>query len=119
MEAGRAYDEIAVRYAKRKQSGAPAAWSKSLMLRWVSSLPLAGGVLDLGCGHGVGVAGMVERGLRPVGLDLSFGMLTLARQHLVGWLVQADAARLPLHTAILDGVWSLHALLHVTDLTAA
>lgn len=82
-------------------------------------MPLAALVLNLGCGHGVEVAGMVERGLRPVGLDPAFGMLTLARQHLVGWLVQGDAARLPLHTASLDGVWSLHALLHVPDLTAA
>lgn len=62
---------------------------------------------------------MSHEGLRPVGLDLSLGMLRLARQRAAGRLVQGDATRLPIATATLDGVWSLHALLHVPDLSAA
>jgi len=33
--------------------------------------------------------------------------------------MQADLTSLPFRTASLDGAWSLHALLHVTDLEAA
>ena len=62
---------------------------------------------------------MIELGLRPVGLDSSRGRLQIARNHVLGRWVQADATRRPLRTASLDGVWSLHARLHVTDLDAA
>lgn len=62
---------------------------------------------------------MVTAGLRPVGLDLSSGMLALARTRLPGRVVQGEATRLPLRSASMDGVWSLHALLHVPDLVRA
>ena len=89
------------------------------MRRWVGLLPTSAEVLDLGCGHGFEVERMLDLGLRPVGVDLSLGMLRLARHRAVGRVVQADATRLPLRSASLDGVWSLHALLHVPDLDAA
>ena len=87
------------------------------MQRWARMLPPAT-VLDLGCGHGHEVTRMTDLGLRPIGLDLSRGMLQIAGRHAPGRWMQADA-RLPVQTASLDGRWSLHALLHVTDLDAA
>lgn len=118
VDAGRAYDQIAVTYGQRKQALEPAEWSERLFDRWVGSLPSDATVLDLGCGHGFEVERMGDAGLRPVGLDLSLGMLRLANGRVAGRLVQADATRLPLRAAALDGVWSLHTMLHVDDLSA-
>lgn len=89
------------------------------MRRWSDALPRPARVLDLGCGHGFELARMSNQGLQPVGLDLSLGMLRLARRRAGDRLVQGDAIRLPFSTATLDGVWSLHALLHVADLRGA
>lgn len=66
------------------------------------ALPRAATVLDLACGTGDLCRGLADAGLRPIGLDLSFGMLAAARTGAP--LAQADALRLPVPDGSIDGV---------------
>lgn len=70
-------------------------------------------VADLGCGPGRHLVDLETRGLRPVGVDLSTGMLLRARGRTAAPLVQADLRALPFRDACLDGAWSSYALLHL------
>ncbi|HWJ96613.1 MAG TPA: ubiquinone/menaquinone biosynthesis methyltransferase [Acidimicrobiales bacterium] len=65
-------------------------------------LPTGSTVLDLACGTGDLCRGLAGAGLRPVGLDLSYGMLAAARTDAP--LAQADALRLPVPDGSVDGV---------------
>src|SRR5687768_99791 len=72
--------------------------------RTVHSLGLPAGsvVLDLACGTGDLCRELASQGLRPIGVDLSFGMLAAARTDAP--LVHGDALRLPVPAASVDGV---------------
>jgi demethylmenaquinone methyltransferase/2-methoxy-6-polyprenyl-1,4-benzoquinol methylase len=65
-------------------------------------LPSGSRVLDLACGTGDLCRELQARGMRPVGVDLSFGMLAAARTNAP--LLQADALRLPARDGSVDGV---------------
>ena len=65
-------------------------------------LPAGSVVLDLACGTGDFCRGLTGAGLRPIGLDLSYGMLANARTE--SPLAQADALRLPVPDGSIDGV---------------
>jgi demethylmenaquinone methyltransferase / 2-methoxy-6-polyprenyl-1,4-benzoquinol methylase len=70
----------------------------------VRSLALRAGsrVLDLACGTGDLCRELAIAGLRPIGVDLSFGMLAAARTSAP--LVEGDALRLPVPAGAVDGV---------------
>jgi demethylmenaquinone methyltransferase / 2-methoxy-6-polyprenyl-1,4-benzoquinol methylase len=72
--------------------------------RAVGSLGLPPGstILDLACGTGDLCRELAASGLVPLGIDLSFGMLTAARTRAP--LVQGDALRLPVRAGSVDGV---------------
>jgi demethylmenaquinone methyltransferase/2-methoxy-6-polyprenyl-1,4-benzoquinol methylase len=72
--------------------------------RTVASLRLPAGsrVIDLACGTGDLCRELAAQGLRPIGGDLSFGMLAAARTEAP--LLQGDALRLPLPDDSVDGV---------------
>jgi SAM-dependent methyltransferase len=112
-ETRQTYDVIARRYLEHKRRRPHAGYLPDLLERFCRGLPEGGRVADLGCGPGIEVRALLERGLRPLGVDLSAGMLACAAEVVPGRLVQADVRRLPLASASLDGVWSVHALLHV------
>lgn len=59
-------------------------------------------VVDLACGTGDLCIDLRDAGHRPVGVDLSFGMLAAARTDAP--LVQGDALRLPFPDGAVDGV---------------
>jgi SAM-dependent methyltransferase len=63
-------------------------------------------ILDAGCGTGANLRAMVEAGSRPVGLDVSRGMLRVARRSLNDVLLaQADLdGELPVRRASFHGV---------------
>ncbi|MGI9578856.1 MAG: ubiquinone/menaquinone biosynthesis methyltransferase [Microthrixaceae bacterium] len=73
-------------------------------------------VLDLACGTGDLCFDLEERGITAVGADLSFGMLAAAPREFRRF--QADAARLPMADAALDGATCGFALRNFTDLGA-
>jgi demethylmenaquinone methyltransferase/2-methoxy-6-polyprenyl-1,4-benzoquinol methylase len=82
----------------------------------IASLRLHPGstVLDLACGTGDLCRGLAESGLRPIGMDLSFGMLAAARTDAP--LVHADALRLPVPDGSVDGVTCGFALRNFREL---
>lgn len=84
--------------------------------RTVRSLALPAGstVVDLACGTGDLCREVARNGLRPVGVDLSFGMLAAARTDAP--LVQGDALHLPFPDASVDGLTCGFALRNLTDL---
>jgi demethylmenaquinone methyltransferase/2-methoxy-6-polyprenyl-1,4-benzoquinol methylase len=65
-------------------------------------LPARSAVLDLACGTGDLCRELASQGLRPIGVDLSFGMLAAARTDAP--LVHGDALRLPFPDGSVDGV---------------
>ena len=78
------------------------------------SLPAASTVGDLACGTGDLCRELAGAGHRPLGFDLSWGMLAAARTD--SPLVQADALRLPIPSGALDGVTCGFALRNFVDL---
>lgn len=77
-------------------------------------LPHGATVLDLACGTGDFCKGLAGAGLRPVGIDLSYGMLAAARTSAP--LVQGDALRLPAPDGSVDGVTCGFALRNFREL---
>lgn len=73
-------------------------------------------VLDIAAGTGDMCREMEHRGLRPIALDLSAGMLANART--AAPLVQADARFLGIATGSMDGVTCGFALRNLVDLDA-
>ena len=103
------FDTIAPRYDvvnRIMTFGLDRLWRK----RAVAALDLAAGsaVLDLACGTGDLCRDVESVGLRPVGVDLSIGMLRHART--TAPLVQGDGLALPFADASFDGVVSGFAL---------
>jgi demethylmenaquinone methyltransferase/2-methoxy-6-polyprenyl-1,4-benzoquinol methylase len=78
------------------------------------SLPYASAVIDLACGTGDLCRELAGAGLRPTGMDLSYGMLAAART--TAPLVEADALRLPVPDAGVDGATCGFALRNLVDL---
>ncbi len=77
-------------------------------------LPAGSRVLDLACGTGDFLAILDDSGLRPFGMDLSWGMLEAGRSgQPVG---QADASALPVGTGAVDGVTCGYAIRNFTEL---
>jgi demethylmenaquinone methyltransferase/2-methoxy-6-polyprenyl-1,4-benzoquinol methylase len=99
------FDRIAPRYDRVNR-----VMSLGLDQRWrrrtVAALDLAPGstVLDLACGTGDLCTAVAAAGHRPIGVDLSAGMLAAART--AAPLVRGDALVLPVPSGAIDGVVS-------------
>src|SRR4051812_20158513 len=106
------FDRIAPRYDLVNR-----IMTMRLDVRWrrhtVRSLGLAPRslVVDLACGTGDLCRELVAAGHRPVGLDLSWGMLAHARTSAP--LVHGDALRLPVRDRSVDGITCGFALRNV------
>lgn len=79
-------------------------------------LPPGARVVDVAAGTGDLCRNLREAGLRPVGVDLSWGMLAHAATDAP--LVQADALRLPFPAAAMSGATCGFALRNLVDLDA-
>ncbi len=79
-------------------------------------LPRGSRVLDVACGTGDLVRALAGRGLAPIGIDLSPGML--AHAHADAPMLLGDALALPLPAASLDGLTCGFALRNFVDLDA-
>jgi demethylmenaquinone methyltransferase/2-methoxy-6-polyprenyl-1,4-benzoquinol methylase len=84
--------------------------------RTVRELGLPDGslVADLACGTGDFCRELQKQGLRPIGFDLSFGMLAAARTSAP--LAEADALALPVPGSSLDGITCGFALRNLVEL---
>lgn len=91
---------------------------RSVEARFYRDLPLAGPVLDLGCGDGH-FASLALPGLAPVGVDLSAGVLREAvRRRVYRAVVRADAAYLPFRSEVFGTVVSNSVLEHIPGVEA-
>jgi demethylmenaquinone methyltransferase/2-methoxy-6-polyprenyl-1,4-benzoquinol methylase len=79
-------------------------------------LPKGARVLDLAAGTGDLCRELAGSGHRPIGVDLSFGMLAAARTEAP--LVQGDALRLPVPDGSVDGATCGFALRNLAELPA-
>jgi demethylmenaquinone methyltransferase/2-methoxy-6-polyprenyl-1,4-benzoquinol methylase len=109
------FDAIAPRYDRLNR-----IISFRLDVRWrrrtVRDLALPAGsvVLDLASGTGDLCIDLVACGIRPISMDLSFGMLSADRSGVPR--VQTDILRLPVPDAAVDGVTCGFALRNLLDL---
>ena len=78
------------------------------------ALPAGSVVLDLASGTGDLCVDLAAGGIRPISMDLSFGMLSADRSGVPR--VQADILRLPVPDASVDGVTCGFALRNLLDL---
>jgi SAM-dependent methyltransferase len=109
------FDDIAAEYHAQ---WSPHVWNLLLQRKldlMVAELPPPGEApigLDLGCGLGLQVAAMSERGYRVVGMDPSWGLLAVgrARGHS---LIAGDALRLPFADGSLDFAYCIGVLHHL------
>jgi len=77
-------------------------------------LPAGSVIIDQASGTGDFCRELEERGYRPIGLDLSYGMLAAARTRAP--LVQGDALRLPFADGSVDGITSGYGLRNMVEL---
>ncbi len=111
------FDAIAPKYDRLNRIislGLDRRWRK----RAVRDLALkhASTVLDLASGTGDLCIDLRAAGLRPISMDLSFGMLAADRSH--SPRVQTDILRLPVDDSAVDGVTCGFALRNLVDLAS-
>ena len=108
----RGYDLAAPTYlADRPDDGDDVA----LLLDFAAVLPPGAVVVDAGCGAGEPVARVLtDLGHRVVGVDLSFGQLSLGRAVVPAMAsAQGDLTQLPVADGSADAVVSFYAIIHV------
>ena len=110
------FDAIAPRYdvVNKMMTFGLDVWWRRRTLALLELSPSAR-VLDLACGTGDFSRLASREGARPVGVDLSAGMLANARPGKAP-LVRADAVALPFPPAVFDGAVSGFALRNFSDL---
>lgn len=109
------FDRIAPRYERVNRVislGLDRAWRRRALTEL--TLPTGSGVLDVACGTGDLCRELRASGLHPVGLDLSAGMLAVARTDAP--LVRADVLTLPVADGTVDGVTCGFALRNFTEI---
>jgi len=111
------YDLIAESYADRRVH----PWPE--VVDYITSLPPASRVLDLGCGHGRHAGVLADSGHRVIGVDFSRQLLARARGtsgrsasgSRVAW-IQADASAVPLRPELFQGILCIAVLHHLPTL---
>ncbi len=119
-----AYDTVASDYARLfKDALDRMPWDRAVLAVFAESVlqDRLGGVADVGCGPGRITGYLHQLGLDAFGVDLSPGMLALARHSLPGLrFVEGSMAALDLLDASLGGVVAWYSLIHIPppDITA-
>lgn len=109
------YDEVAVDYARLLAGAlADSPWDRAVLATFGELVGRGGRVADVGCGTGRITGHLADLGLDVLGVDLSPGMLAVARAALPGLsFVEGSMAALDLSDAGLDGVLAWYSLIHV------
>jgi len=107
------YDEIAAHFSKTRRT----AWPE--VETFLEGVPPGKLGLDVGCGNGRHLPGLLERVDRAIGLDLSRAMLLEATAKLSpdtpAGLLMADAAGLPIAADAVDVALSIATVHHLQD----
>lgn len=112
-KAERYYDEFAASYEAQRHRGYHRLLDElevELVERYCH-----GRVLEAGCGTGLILSRIAERFDAPLGIDLSAGMLALARKRALR-VSQASVDALPFRSDSFDAVVSFKVLAHVPDI---
>lgn len=72
-------------------------------------------ILDVGCGTGLMLEHLTQRGQKPVGLDMNERAMSYCRRRGLGRLVQGDVVHLPFAPNSFDLILALDLLEHVED----
>lgn len=107
-----AYDHIVLEYAKRNHFRM-ADNLVALAQELAQYLGQNGRLVDIGCGTGRDMAWFELQGIKPVGIDLSMGMLGYARENVRGDLATMNMRYLGFRNAFFDGAWCCASLLHL------
>jgi ubiquinone/menaquinone biosynthesis C-methylase UbiE len=118
-DAGDSYDRVADRYSDLVRTGLEdLPLERGLVDHFAHRVVEAGGgpVLDVGCGPGWLTRHLASRGLTASGIDISTGMLRLARTNSpgVGFAV-ASLTHIPVAGGAIAGVFCWYVLHHVPD----
>ncbi|WP_431969097.1 class I SAM-dependent DNA methyltransferase [Actinacidiphila sp. bgisy160] len=112
----RSYDTVAQEY--RERIGDELAYKpldRALLAALAEQTADGAPVADLGCGPGHVTAWLAARGVRAVGIDLSPGMVALARrEHPGADFREGDLLRLPAADREFGAVVALYSVIHLT-----
>lgn len=104
------YDSHAEQYAEAGSS----YFDMNHISKFTNELSAGAAVLDAGCGPGRDANILKEQGLRVTGLDLSAGLIKVARKKYPEVdFVEGNLLSLPFEDESFDGVWSNTSLLHL------
>ncbi len=107
------YDKHAEEYAKKVNSLLPF----NALNRFIKLLKKHDLILDVGCGFGRDSKFFYENGLKVIGIDLSEGLLKIAKKSYPKInFIKADIRNLPFKDGSFDGVWCSAVLLHLEKL---
>lgn len=108
------YDAVAADYAREVGGELEHKPLDRALLAMVAELAKGGRIADLGCGPGHVAAFLAGLGAEVVGLDLSVGMVTVARERVPqAEFVQGDLRALPFPDAGLAAVVAFYSLIHL------
>lgn len=109
------YDRTAEDYAEHffdELGGKP--YDRDLLKRFVDRLPVDGPVCDMGCGPGHLAKHLRSRGIDAFGLDLSPGMIRVARRRNPSIDFQVcNMLELGLKSGCLTGIAAFYAIIHI------
>ena len=118
-DAASSYDRVAARYAELVQGGLADLPLESALVEHFARRVVASGdgpVLDAGCGPGQLTRHLASLGLSVSGLDISLGMLRIARRENPGLgFVAATLTQLPVADETCAGLLCWYVLHHVPD----
>ena len=111
------YDLVAGEYASRFPGTEPEqALDLAMIDHFVTQLPVSRDVLDAGCGTGRISRYLADRGCRVQGVDLSPGMIAMARRDHADIATRvASVTELPFPDARFDGILYWYSIIHVAD----
>lgn len=111
------YDTFSTIYERERHHGYH-RWLDERSVALVRDFARAGRVLEVGCGTGLLLRRVAPLASEAVGLDLSHGMLSVARERALR-VVGGSASRLPFRSGAFDLVYSFKVLAHVPDIREA
>lgn len=104
------YDSNAEQYAAAGES----YYDMNHITTFTEHLPPGAAVLDVGCGAGRDSNILAVKGLDVTGLDLSKGLIEVARVKFPGvHFIEGNMLDLPFENESFDGVWSNTSMLHL------